>query len=557
MSELAIEVLQFGLGLVPFARPYQWNLDFFFGIADRVRIYSGGASGGRILKGAKLICEVTFPETREIRQALRLDGLKASPRCLCLGSIAIELWRGEMHLTTLALHHNRTLRLSGLWPLDAVLRDGAGLARWLAEHGHPEVFEEHLQALRSHQEREEDARLFFRQTPPRLQDLAHTSVALSTLNTRYRDSIELCQDLLRWFGCARRCWDKLLPPHEDRVAETLKALGPEVLVTATLASAGDPQILYGAARYWTLHVKQSDQLLLPESQWRELKADPKNAQLLANTIDRIRRKKLRLSPDSQPALAAPRILADHGPYANLVDSDEQIYALHGSRILNLTAGVEFFNCQDADLTFTAALGEFQIAQAVPGRVIVVGSKGTHIYDRAERQDRPRMVPGNHSYLRAWTDGSLKIRGPMGLLLQSPVEIRLAFLSERYLFWSTDDEVLRLQLDPPGASETLLKRQACALTANRERLISACADGSLWLDGNQIGTTLHRPLALAADDDDIYVLTESEDGTWALEHHRTGVLAHGLKPAASPSLALTNTHLYGTFASEVLAFERLP
>lgn len=557
MSDLAFEMLQFGLGLVPFARPYQWNIDFFFRLADRVRLYSGGASGGNTLKGSKFLCEVRFPETRSIRKALRLDPIKGSPRCLCLGSIAIELWKGETHLTTMALHHNRTLRLSGLWPLDAVLRDGTGLARWLSEHGHPEELNEHLDHLRSCQESEEDARIFFREAPPRLRDLARTSVPLSSLQARYPNSIELCQDLLRWFGCARRCWKTALPLHECKVVDSVKALGVETIVQATLQSAGDRQVLRGAARYWTHHVKQADQLQLPDAQWRELKADQNNAVVLDQTIDRIRRKRLRLQTETSFGLAAPRKIAGDGPYRNLVAAEDQVYALCASKIINLTGGNEVFDCKHADVTFAMKLGDFQIAQPLPGRVIGLGSKGNRIYDRAEFQDRPRIIPGNHSYLSAWSDGDLKIRGPMGQLLESPLPIRRAFLTDKWLFWSNDHEVGRLQLDPPGACQTLLDRPACALAGVNDRLVSACADGSLWLDEKQIARTTHRPLALAADEDGTYILTERADGMWALEHPHAGVLADGLAPTSSPTLALTFTHLYGAFGTDILAFERLP
>ncbi|MBS2040432.1 hypothetical protein JST97_35925 [bacterium] len=557
MSDRAVEVLQFGLGLIPFARPYQWNVDYFFGLADRVRLYSGGASGGNTLKGSKFLYEVSFPETRAIRKALQLDPLKASPRCLCLGSLAIEFWRGETHLTTMALHHHRTLRLSGLWPLDAVLRDGTGLARWLSEHGHPEELNDHLDQLRSRQESEEDTRIFYREAPHRLRDLARTEVPLSRLQARYPSHIELCQDLLRWFGCARRRWKTGLPPHEYKVVDSLKALGVETLVQATLRSAGDQKILRGAARYWTHHAKQADQLQLPDAQWLELQADRNNAIMLKQTCDRIRRKRLRLKPGVRSGLGAPRRIAGGGPYRNLVVAEEKVYALCDSRILNLTDGHEIFDCKHADVTFAISLGDFQIAQPLPGRVIGLGSKGNRIYERAEFQELPKIIPGNHSYLRAWSDGDLKIRGPMGLLLESPFPIRRAFLSDKWLFWSNDYEVRRMQLDPPESSQSLLARPACALVGIDDRLVCACPDGSLWLDEEQIATTTHRPLLVAADEDGIYILSERADGTWALEHPQSGVLADGLAPTSSPTLTLTFTHLYGAFGPDVLAFERLP
>lgn len=542
---------------MPFARPYQWNLDWYFSRADRIRLYTGGASGGRTVKGSVFLCEVTPPATRTIHEALRLETLKASPRCLCCGSIAIELWEGERLLTTLALHHNKTLRVPGGWPLDGVLRDGPALARWLAAQGHPAELESHYADLRREQELDQDKKAFYRDAPPRLRDLAKSSVPLSTLRSRYPDSLELCQDLLRLFGVARRRWEPGLLLPECNVADALKEIGLDTLVEATSQSHGEEKILRGAARYWTNRVKQADQFRLPDSQWQLLTADQNNSKMLVQTVDRIRRKRLRQAPGASHSLASPTIVAAGGPYSNLVSQSELVYALCGTRIVEIPSGDTIFDSKHSDVTFCKNL-PFHIALPSEGKVLQVAERGARIWDTAQSLNQPQVIPTTHSFLSAWTDGEYRIQGPLGTLLNSPVPIRRAWLSEKWLFWSTDAQVLRLQLEPPNSlPEVLHERKCCLLSSMDDQLVSVYADGSIWLDRQQIGQATHQPLALAADENSIYLLTQQADGNWALEHPRDGILAEGLTPSERPSITLTTSHLFGAVGQDIMAFERVP
>ena len=139
------------------------NLNSIFARTDRIRLFAGGARDGKAMPDAYFICEAAGDEIGKIRQSLRLDPLKASPRCLCHGTIAIECWsQGEL-LTTVALHHHLTLRVPGPWPLDGVLADGLGLARWLAERGYPEELE--YEASKKRRDLE------FDEAPPNRRDL--------------------------------------------------------------------------------------------------------------------------------------------------------------------------------------------------------------------------------------------------------------------------------------------------------------------------------------------------------------------------------------------------
>jgi hypothetical protein len=557
LSKPALELLKFGLGLVPFARPYQRNLDYYFARADRVRLYSGAVSQGKILDGARFHCEIKFPGIEAIRHALQLDSFRGSPRCLCLGNIAIELWQGEKLLTTLSLHHNKTLRVPGNWLLDGVLRDGTALARWLDEQGHPSELESHHASLRYDKEVEEDAKAFILHAPPHLRDLAKSSVPLTTLESRFSSPLELCQELLRWYGWARRPWKPFLLRHECSLDEAIKAIGLETLVQATIQNRDEDILLRGAARYWVNRVTEKDQLRLPDAQWKMLKADASNAEYLAQTRDRVRRKRLRGSWQDANALGPPAVVAAEGPYSNLVSFEDQVYALCNTRIVGIPSGVTIFDCKQPDASFAVHL-DFRVALPFLGRVVQTVPHSHRIFTSAESLSRPQIIPTSHSYLHAWTDGEHKICGWQGVLLNSPSPIRHAFLSEKWLYWSTDGQVLRLQLEPPGSEpEILLEHPACVLSAVAQELVSARSDGSLWRDRQQIGTTRLLPLAIAADEDGIYVLTQQSEDKWVLEHSRDGILAAGLPPGQRPSITVTTSHVYGAFGREILAFERLP
>ena len=168
------------------------------------------------------------------------------------------------------------------------------------------------------------------------------------------------------------------------------------------------------------------------------------------------------------------------------------------------------------------------------------------------------------------DGRLKILAGTDLRTQSPSAaktgqglrpnprpIATAYMTSEWLFWSNDRQVLGLKVRDGHAPEVVLDQPAVALAAQGNQVVSVCADGSLWLGSSSLGKTTFSPLALAADEHSIYILTQNPDSKWVLEHSLDGILAQDLEPALIPSLTLSVSHLYGAFGHQLLAFERLP
>ena len=111
-----------------------------FRVATHIRILRGGARNGRAISD-DLLLHVGPEDFASLKKALRVVGIPIPFRCMCNGNYAIEFWREDRLLTTVAYHHHHSLR-HPLFPGDARLWNTSGLANWLAERGVTDLIED-------------------------------------------------------------------------------------------------------------------------------------------------------------------------------------------------------------------------------------------------------------------------------------------------------------------------------------------------------------------------------------------------------------------------------
>ncbi|MCB5164564.1 hypothetical protein LG634_06915 [Streptomyces bambusae] len=173
----------------------------------------------------------------DLSQASDLDRLRTAMAvgklpghaCACAGDVRFEFLgpHGE-RVADVVLHHSEALRWDG-WEGLAVLKDGASLLRWLAEHGlaGPLTREEDAASVRRRQDAEEAD--WIAAVPPALASLTGSMLALSRtgshpapefladaharLQQADPDPVDRALLLLAWCGAGSGRYSGF-PPHE-------------------------------------------------------------------------------------------------------------------------------------------------------------------------------------------------------------------------------------------------------------------------------------------------------------------------------------------------------
>ena len=114
--------------------PTQDSLDAMLAQTRRVRVFSGGASGGKPLSN-EILCEVTDEiALKSLGVALKIkDG--SYRHCMCHGDAALEFsGNSGDRLAVIGVHHGKSIRWDA-WHDDAELISGGDILKWLAAHG--------------------------------------------------------------------------------------------------------------------------------------------------------------------------------------------------------------------------------------------------------------------------------------------------------------------------------------------------------------------------------------------------------------------------------------
>ena len=222
--------------------PRQSQLEELFERCSEVRVLEGGMWLGKPLKG-EVLATLTGAQLAELRRRLHVvDG--GSFHCMCVGTHVLEFRaQYEKALALIGLHHGISIRWDA-WSSDATLRDGRGLAEWLATVGVAGPLAELVEADESRREQELVEKDWLSCLPECLSDLTADFLRCSTsgmndsamaakaaerLHQLYPDEAERVGLLLHWFGAGTgKCSG--YPVHEGIPGQILETERPPAII---------------------------------------------------------------------------------------------------------------------------------------------------------------------------------------------------------------------------------------------------------------------------------------------------------------------------------------
>lgn len=187
--------------------------------------------------------------------------------CMCIGSLIVQLITAEGVVATLTLHHGKSMRWDDAWDSDARLRDGWGLARWLAQQGVTRLLKE------MEQTEERDARSarafasWHAAMPPCMASLYGPSPIwppseaiasiLAALKAAYGTESQAILALCEWHGTLGSSWTGCYA-FESLPDSLLEEFGRSRVLEALETAALTERQVEGAARYLVHHVESGD-----------------------------------------------------------------------------------------------------------------------------------------------------------------------------------------------------------------------------------------------------------------------------------------------------------
>lgn len=211
-----------------------------------------------------------------------LDALSiAKPKewfhCMCIGSPAISLYRGNEILVKVTNHHANSVRCS-LWDSDALITDTDRWLKWFDERGVGGPREEYEESIAMAQQSEIDYKRWKDAMPSYLRDSWDAFVPDLSMGIVRIDPLvyemskqttcrrEVITDLFAWFGSGAGPWSGF-PCYESAAEELLFQFETSELIDAVQPEHMTSQQLEGAARLfagWSFRKKRKKHLqLLP------------------------------------------------------------------------------------------------------------------------------------------------------------------------------------------------------------------------------------------------------------------------------------------------------
>jgi len=238
-------------------KPTQQSLDLIVSDVHSIQVCRWEQVGESLEPSAVLTID-DRPRLQELHHYLEIVESDDFFHCMCVGSLVLQLLAREGVVATLTVHHGRSIRWHDAWGSDATLRDGWGLARWLAGHGATSLLEE-MESAESEAVRQSqlftawwDAMpaclqsLYERATDwPEQQPLARM---LATLQAEYRTDVQLVLTLCEWHGTLGSAWGSYFV-FETLAERLLDELGRDRVVTALQGADPSRRQAEGAARY--------------------------------------------------------------------------------------------------------------------------------------------------------------------------------------------------------------------------------------------------------------------------------------------------------------------
>jgi hypothetical protein len=257
--------------------PTQASLDEVLRQCVRVQILLGAHDNSVLLRTDRT------EDILALEKALKIIEDPASfDRCCCSGEERILLMTDHQILADIAMHHGVSIRWGQQWELDAQLVDGTLLLHWLSERGLEEPLARYNLQLQQEQEMIEEAKRWYRATPPPLREYAgavanqelgqcvfvptsHIGVAGTDREPpivleHHRELVEAfaefepnpvgrAQHLLFWLGFGSGLWSGY-PNHETLTLSMLFTCSTEDVVKAASPEHEQPQVLTGALRFF-------------------------------------------------------------------------------------------------------------------------------------------------------------------------------------------------------------------------------------------------------------------------------------------------------------------
>jgi hypothetical protein len=219
--------------------------------ADKIVVSDGP------MKDAKVLFSSTAPkDIAEFNEALTVAPPKEWFHCMCLGTPAVRLYRGDTELALVTNHHGRSVRCS-LWTSDAMLKDPEKWLQWFDARNMPEPRKEvDESAARAKQGEVSYARwlgampksvrpLWARATRDELSP--QTKPLRAALAKEFPDARLRVLALFGWYGSGDGPWSGF-PSYESVAEELLLDIPTRDLVAAAQTDNLTDAQLEGAAR---------------------------------------------------------------------------------------------------------------------------------------------------------------------------------------------------------------------------------------------------------------------------------------------------------------------
>jgi hypothetical protein len=223
------------------------------------------------LKDAKvLFSSTTAKDIAEFNDALTVEPPKEWFHCMCFGTPAVRLYRGDTELALVSNHHGRSVRCS-LWTSDALLKDPEKWLRWFDARKMPEPRKEADDMAARAKEGEISYARWLAAMPKSVRPLweqangDEISPNVKPLGTalakEFPDTRQRALALFAWYGSGDGPWSGF-PAYESAAEELLLDIPTPDLIAAAQADNLTEAQLEGAARLfggWDFSQRRPDE----------------------------------------------------------------------------------------------------------------------------------------------------------------------------------------------------------------------------------------------------------------------------------------------------------
>ena len=210
-----------------------------------------------LMEGAKVLFTSTAPQDiAEFNNALTVEPPKEWFHCMCIGTPAVRLYRGDTELALVTNHHGLSVRCS-LWSSDAMLKDPEKWLQWFDARKMTEPRKEFDDMAASAKKREISYARWLAAMPKSVLALweravrDHPSPNVKPLRTalakEFPDIRHRIMALFSWYGSGEGPWSGF-PSYESVAEELLLDIPTSDLVAAAQADNLNDAQLEGAAR---------------------------------------------------------------------------------------------------------------------------------------------------------------------------------------------------------------------------------------------------------------------------------------------------------------------